>query len=318
MLRRVGLGFAAVLGVAAVGGYYQFNSMIRGNVRSDISSPALSSEEVAARLKGKRVLVVGGTSGLGLSIAKAMAKREAQVTVVGRRNPNAEGLVHIAADLSTVQAMEDLASISVTNPQDIDIVLCTQGILAPPKRQVTVDGIEKDLAVSYVSRFVVLNRLISRGLKGKIYVMGFAGAEEKGNLDDFNGEKNYNSMTQHMNTVVANDALTIGLARRNPDLSVFGLNPGLIVTEIRSNVYDGNATMEWFVESLLGLFTPTADQYGELILPVFVTDLRKPGEEIFFNQRGQPVHKSQFLSDDRNVQKVWTETERLLAQAKRN
>lgn len=58
---------------------------------------------VAGSVKGKRVLVVGGTKGLGLAIAKLLLKRGAgEVTVAGRSDPKVSGILFVKADLSTV------------------------------------------------------------------------------------------------------------------------------------------------------------------------------------------------------------------------
>jgi hypothetical protein len=178
---------------------------------------------------------------------------------------------------------------------------------------VTEDGIEKDLAISYVSRFVITQRLIERGLKANIFIMAFAGAEQKGDLDDFNAEGKYDGMKQHVDTVIANDAFVIGLAKRHPNLAVSGLNPGLISTEIRSNVYGGNAFFEKAMEGFISLISGISpEKYAEQVLPVFLTE-HKSGQELMCNQYGNLIEKSSFLSNPDNVEKVWTETRKLLS-----
>jgi NAD(P)-dependent dehydrogenase (short-subunit alcohol dehydrogenase family) len=52
-------------------------------------------------LSGKRVVVVGGTGGLGRALSRLMADRDAQVTVVGRtfRDVDRPGISFMKADL---------------------------------------------------------------------------------------------------------------------------------------------------------------------------------------------------------------------------
>lgn len=76
-------------------------------------------------------------------------------------------------------------------------------------------------------------------IKGRVFVMGFPGEElEVKNWNTQDPEK-YGVMEQHMNTVVANEALVVGYRARFPAVEIYGLNPGMVQTGIRSNVYTG-------------------------------------------------------------------------------
>jgi hypothetical protein len=85
--------------------------------------------------------------------------------------------------------------------------------LAAPKRQETAEGIERDMAVSYLSRLVILREIAPRlgknrpaaKMKPRVFIMGFPGAGQAGTLDDLNAEKSYGAMRVHMNTVADNE-----------------------------------------------------------------------------------------------------------------
>jgi uncharacterized oxidoreductase len=53
-------------------------------------------------LKGKRVVVTGGSSGIGLALARAMLARGARVAIVGRRQVELDRAV---AELKVLGAM---------------------------------------------------------------------------------------------------------------------------------------------------------------------------------------------------------------------
>ncbi len=91
---------------------------------------------------------------------------------------------------------------------------------------------------------------------------------DPGDLDDLNAEKKYEQFPQHMRTVVGNECLVHAYKTK---LAVFGLNPGLIQTGIRENVFQGwFAAMKWIVEPLIGLFCISAETYGKNIAWVSV------------------------------------------------
>jgi 3-oxoacyl-[acyl-carrier protein] reductase len=90
------------------------------------------------RLKGKRALVTGGSSGLGLGCAQALAAEGAIVTIAARSADRLaaaaatiEGDVHtVVADLSSADAVTPLADEATALMGGIDIVIANAG--GPP------------------------------------------------------------------------------------------------------------------------------------------------------------------------------------------
>lgn len=72
-----------------------------------------------------------------------------------------------------------------------------------------------------------------------------------------------------MNTAAGNEALIVDLAERYEGVSFYGLNPGLIRTNIRSNLL-ANGILHTVAESLIGWFNQSADDYAKKIVPLFV------------------------------------------------
>ena len=113
-------------------------------------------------LSAKSVTVIGGTAGLGRALARAAAEHGASVRVVGRTNRDGgetkAKIAFTACDLSDMKAAQRLGR----ELPPTDIVLLTTGTVAAATREVTADGIERDMAVSTLSRLVILRELVPR------------------------------------------------------------------------------------------------------------------------------------------------------------
>lgn len=257
-------------------------------------------------LKGLRAAIVGGTGGLGRALALQLASRGAEVIVVGQtfRDAGVRGLSFIKAELSL---MKEARRIGRELPAEaLDLLVLTTGIFAGPRREETAEGIERDLAVSYLNRLVLLREVGPRlgkaranaKMRPRVFSMGFPGTNQKGSLEDLNAEKSYEAMPVHMNTVAGNEALVLDSARRYPDIDFFGLNPGLIKTNIRANFLGGQGSLKHrLVESLIGLLTISAKKYGERIAPLLVSPELSGRSPAMFNQKGRAIEASEVMTE---------------------
>ena len=294
---------------------------------------------------GKRVVIVGGTGGLGRELALASSDAGADVTVVGRsfRDGPASKIKFIKADLESMKEASRVGAELSSAPWDI--VVLTTGIISAPKREATAEGLERDLAISYLSRLAILDvlapRLAETPTPSRVFVMGFPGAGEAGMLGDLNAEKrpyeqfkvyvymashcylgyqldlSFPSVAcRHMNSVAGNEALVLSMQRHfSPRVDFFGLNPGLVSTGIRANALGGSKSWSfWAIESFLGLFTMSPAQYGAKTAPLlFAPELSGQGGRMF-NQSGTAIRPSEVLSEER-VEAILAESRALLARA---
>jgi NAD(P)-dependent dehydrogenase (short-subunit alcohol dehydrogenase family) len=245
-------------------------------------------------ISGKKILIVGGTSGLGRAISLNAASRGAIVKVVGRSFKD-EGINGISFEGADLSLMKEAKRIGEIVDDDFDVVVFTQGIIAGTKRAESEERIELDMAVSYLSRLVILKSLIPRLKAGaRIFIMGFPGsAPSSYRIDDLNAEKEYVGKFGfvHANTVVGNEALVIHWAATDKDHSFFGLNPGLIKTGIRQGAYDtvGMKMMAPVLEGMLGLFGPKPDSYGKIMTDLISVEGLEEHSGNSFNPKGQPI-----------------------------
>jgi NAD(P)-dependent dehydrogenase (short-subunit alcohol dehydrogenase family) len=256
-------------------------------------------------LKGKKVVIVGGTGGIGRAFSRFMALRGAKVIVVGQtfRDADISGIEFIKADLSLMSEAKRVAT--QLPAETADLFILTTGIMAGPKREQTKEGIERDMAVSYLSRLVIVREIAPRlgknrpahSMKPRVFIMGFPGIGQTGSLDDLNAEQSYSRMKVHMNTVAGNEMLVLDGVKRYPNANFFGLNPGFVSTNIRSNLFGGKTFLYRFIEGITGLMTPGADNYAKSIVPLLVSPDIEGHSGAMFNKKGLAILPSPGLTD---------------------
>jgi NAD(P)-dependent dehydrogenase (short-subunit alcohol dehydrogenase family) len=114
-------------------------------------------------MSGKRVVVTGGASGIGIETVRAFAAIGAAVTLAVRNTDagqqvadaitEATGNTHIAVsrlDLTDRQTIRDFVSAWHGR---LDVLVNNAGILAPPDLQRTPDGWEMQFATNYLGHF---------------------------------------------------------------------------------------------------------------------------------------------------------------------
>jgi hypothetical protein len=178
------------------------------------------------------------------------------------------------------------------------------------------------MAVSYLS-MLVLVRAIARRLgmqrraapmKPRVFIMGYPGTGRAGTIDDLNAEKSYGAMAVHMNTVAGNEMLVIDSAKRYANASFFALNPGLIKTNIRSNLLGGGSLRFRFIEWMIGLLAPSAETYAETVTPLLVSPDLEGHSGAMFDRKGLAILPSAKLTDD-HVSAFLAASEALVARA---
>jgi len=246
-------------------------------------------------------------------------QKGAQVTMTGRSAPSSipKGATFVKSDVGTLKGASELVQNDLKGKTFDTVVFCV-GIITRPVLTRNSEGIEEDLATSYLSRFVISNKLIkANALVGRkrLYIMGYPGEDiVPTDIDDINIEKTeYKQFPVHLNTVALNEALVFELARRHPDLHVFGLNPGLIKTGIRDNVHGGSSSiLGTVIETMIGLFTQTTQQYVERALIHLVASPELDNQSgISFTRKAAYTSVSKWMSDPANRLKAWDNSERL-------
>lgn len=279
-------------------------------MKKDTSFPWTPVGAGALQLAGLKVAVIGGTGGIGRAFSLLLAARGAEVTVVGRsfRDAGTSRLEFVAADLSSMVEAQRVAK--VLPAESLDLLIFTTGIFANPKRQETAEGIERDLAVSYLNRFVMLRELAPRlgkerthpKGKSRVFFVAYPGSGQIGTPDDLNAKKSYKAMAQHMNTVAGNEILILDAAERYPNIGFYEFNPGLIATDIRSNFLGHNKLLFGALEWAIGLFSKNVHTYARRMVPLMAASELESRTGLMFNDKAQAIEPSPGLTAEHRLQ----------------
>ncbi|SCU79267.1 LAME_0A07998g1_1 [Lachancea meyersii CBS 8951] len=270
------------------------------------------------QLESLRVAVIGGTGGIGQALSRFLNSKGADVTVVGQtyREDSGSAIKFIKANLELMSEAKRVARELLSQPYDLYIF--SAGIVAATEREETLEGFERDLAVSYLNRMVILRTILpeldkmhTNELKRpRVFIMGNPGAGMLGSPNDLNSERRYSALQAHSNTVAGNEALVFDCATRYPNVSVFGLNPGFIKTNIRNNLLGAGTWKSRIVEGFIGYWFQDADTYAKHIGPLLVTPDIDTHSPAFFNSKGQAIYSQGFTKH--HVEWVIAKSEELL------
>ena len=200
-------------------------------------------------MQNKVCIITGATSGIGKATALGLAKMGANVAIIGHDkeqgenaqneiksktgNPNVDLLLD---DLSSQAEIRKLAEDIQARYTTVHVLINNAGI-APIKRSVTVDGIERVFAVNYLAPFLLTNLLLER-LKASaparvVNVAGDFHRKATIQFDDLMSEKDYNGIRANNQAKLALILFTYELARRLDGTRVTAncLHPGAVATD---------------------------------------------------------------------------------------
>ena len=120
--------------------------------------------------QGRRALITGANSGIGYETALELARHGAEVMIparslekandairrIRREVPNAR-LTPGVLDLAALTSVRDFAALVAENfpGQSLDLLINNAGVMAVPRRELTVDGYERQFATNYLGPFLL-------------------------------------------------------------------------------------------------------------------------------------------------------------------
>jgi NAD(P)-dependent dehydrogenase (short-subunit alcohol dehydrogenase family) len=206
-------------------------------------------------LRGRTVLVTGGTGGIGYQTARALAQRGARVLITGRepgpgedaaaaiRRQSGHELVRfLQADHATVGGNQQLADQVRAAVSGLDVLVNNVGGLYPTRWE-TADGYEATLAMNFVGPFALTGELLpllQASAPARCVNVVSAGFKmwKPDPFQDLQSTQRYVSGDVYAHTKLLNVLATLALARRLPaeQVTVNLVHPGMAWTQMTQSM----------------------------------------------------------------------------------
>ncbi len=282
-------------------------------------------------MRGKTCLITGGTSGIGKEIARALAKMDAKVVVVGRNKSSCEETVqeirrgilpylhtnnnpisYMLADLSSQASIRRLSQEFLATHSSLDVLVNNAGVFLP-KRATTVDGIEYTFAVNHLAPFLLTNLLFERLMASTpSRIITTSSVAYKGahiNFDDIQfEERRYNGLKAYAQSKLANILFTKELSRRSEGTGVTSncFHPGGVRTKLVR-------TGPWYyriIWTMIGAFLVTPQRGADTAVYLASSSEVKKISGKYFEKRKQ-ASLSKAADDSEAAIRLWKLSEEL-------
>ena len=276
-------------------------------------------------MKGKTVVITGGTSGIGQVAAEKLAGMGARIVMVARDRVRGEaalarmraitpGVAHriYYADASKLGEMKQVGQQIAAAESRVDVLLNNAGGVFE-RRQVTPEGLEMTFATNHMSYFV-LTELLRKNLAAAapariVNTASHAHRGAKLDFDDLQMEKSYSGLRAYGRSKLCNILFTRELARRlaGTGVTANSLHPGFVNTRIGSQ----NKGFGSVVFGVLKKFALTPEKGAETL--VYLASAEEPAAvsgEYFYKCKVTPTTKE--AQDDAAARRLWEESERIM------
>jgi NAD(P)-dependent dehydrogenase (short-subunit alcohol dehydrogenase family) len=178
---------------------------------------------------GRRAIVTGANSGIGFYTALELARKGASVVMASRDRGRVEaardrvlGLVAGARVEAAVLDLASLASIhafAAAQTLPLDLLINNAGVMTPPKRLETADGLELQFGTNVVGHFALTALLFpclseAAGSPRVVTVSSIAHKSGRLNFGDLQSTRSYNPMRAYQQSKLADLIFAIELERR--------------------------------------------------------------------------------------------------------
>jgi NAD(P)-dependent dehydrogenase (short-subunit alcohol dehydrogenase family) len=174
---------------------------------------------------GRRAVVTGANSGLGLIAARELARRGASVVLACRNMQKGEAAlaeVRAAGGDAELARLDlgDLASVrefAAAQERPIDLLLNNAGVMAPPRSE-TADGFELQIGTNHFGHFaltgLLLDRLEAAGAARVVSVTSNGHRMGRIDFDDLQSRRRYRRWSAYGQSKLANLLFMLELDRR--------------------------------------------------------------------------------------------------------
>jgi len=195
--------------------------------------PTKSYDVTIPDFTGRRAVVTGASDGLGLRIASRLAaagaevvmpvrnpaKGEAAASWIRERHPHAK-LSLAELDLSSLASVAELGDRLCADGAPIHLLVNNAGVMTPPHRQTTTDGVELQFGTNHLGHFALTGRLLPLLRAGRARVTSQTSVAARSgtvNWDDLNWDRSYDGMAAYRQSKIAVGLFALELHRRSAE-----------------------------------------------------------------------------------------------------
>ena len=217
------------------------------------------SEEVLAGhdLRGRLAIVTGGSGGIGLATARALARAGAEVVVASRQGPKLDAAVDavraeasapvhgLPVELSDIESVDRFADAVIALGRKVDFIVANAGVIGP--FALSGVGIEMGLMTNVVGHAILFSRLSPHLADGAraVCLSSFGHHYAPFDFDDPNfQDRPYAAWISYGQSKTGCSLMAVRLSNALQDraIQVFSVHPGAISTDMgRSMTADDHA-----------------------------------------------------------------------------
>ncbi|MFE1265341.1 SDR family NAD(P)-dependent oxidoreductase [Streptomyces albogriseolus] len=297
---------------------------------------ASTADEVAdgIDLSGRRIVVTGATSGIGVETARTLARTGAEVTLAVRNTVAGE---KIAADISdtTGNRAVGVRHLDVSDRRSVDafveawdgpvhVLVHNAGVMATPDPEYTAEGWEGQFATNHMGHFA-----LATGLHGNLAAEGarIVVVSSSGHLispvvlDDINFRfRPYDPLVAYGQSKTATVQFAVEASRRwaRDGITANALMPGAIATNLQRHTGGLKTPPERRKTPQQGAATSVLLATSPLLNGVGGRYFEDNNEaEVVHDGNGWASGVADYAVDPANGNRLWEASERLLAEARR-
>ena len=275
-------------------------------------------------MNNRKVIITGGTDGIGLATAIELARLGASLWIVGRNETKTKQVVgeiikssgnekvgYVIADLSSIAAIRKVAE-DINNTVDrIDVLVNNAGAVFI-NRETSVDGLEMTFALNHVNYFLLTSLLMDKIKKGVhpriVNVSSTAHFAGRVNFDDLQSQKKYSTMRVYGTSKLMNVLFTYELDRRleGSGITVNALHPGFVA----SNFGKSNGGLMKPLFGLIQLGAISVEDGAKTSIYLASSTEAEGISGKYFDQ-SQAVDSSKDSYNPALAKRLWEETEKI-------
>jgi NAD(P)-dependent dehydrogenase (short-subunit alcohol dehydrogenase family) len=276
-------------------------------------------------VRGKVVVITGGTSGIGQVAAERLAAMGARIILTARSQSRGEATLSRLRSIAPTQAHSihygDLSrltelrrvgkEIAAAEPR-IDVLINNAGAMFGT-RQTTEAECELTFATNHLSYFVLAHvlseRLITSAPSRIVNTSSHAHYRATLDFDDLQSERNYQAFPVYSRSKLCNILFTRVLARRlaGTGVTTNSFHPGFVKTRF------GDESGGRGLIRLLGvmkMFAISQEKGADTLIYLASSDDVTQTNGLYFYKR-KPVDPSKLAQDDAAAERLWRETAKI-------